>query len=45
MKKLIKMLQKYNIRNDVVLTRWQRNIIYDFIVDYCEGVKKQDGRK
>jgi len=44
MRKLIKLLEKYNLKEDVKLDRWQRNIIHDFIIDYCQGVKKQDDR-
>ena len=42
MKKLIKKLQKWEIRQefDTSLTKWQREIIYDFIIELLEIISK-----
>ena len=45
MRKLLKMLNKwYNQEKEWhTLTKWQRNIIYDFIIDYIQEVTKNNG--
>ena len=45
MRKLLKKLQRwYNVAKiDTILTKWQRDIIYDFIIDYIKGVKENNG--
>ena len=46
MRKLLKKLVNYQLNHDNTdLTRWQRDIIYNFVIDYIKGVKKQNGRK
>ena len=46
MRKLIEKLSKWLIRevDDVSLSKWQRDIIYNFVIDYIEGVKKHNGK-
>ena len=49
MRSLIRKLQKWYIKHqrlydeDIYLTKWQRDIIYDFIINFIKGVKKENG--
>ena len=48
MRKLLKKLQRWynedHLDKDIILTNWQRRIIYDFIIDFIKGVKEYNGR-
>ena len=44
MRKLVKMLNDWNLKNQVKFDKWQRNILFDFITDeYVKEVKKNNG--
>lgn len=45
MRRLLKKLTNFYLKEglDVTLTKWQRDIIADFIIDYLKEVKKYNG--
>ena len=40
MKKLLKELNKWNLRNDIKLSKWQREVLYNFLTEHIKEVKK-----
>lgn len=42
MKRLIKLLDKYNKKNPIPieLTSWQRKILFEHIIEQCENIQK-----
>ena len=44
MRKLLKMLKDWNLKYDVKLDKWQRNVLFEFITDdFVKEVKKNNG--
>ena len=47
MRKLLKSLNKWYKQHPIVeevkLNKWQRDIIYEFIIEYIKGVKENNG--
>ena len=46
MRKLLKQLNKWYLKQpfkEPILTKWQREIIYNFIIDFIKGVKENNG--
>lgn len=47
MRKLLKKLKTWYGKQpweaDLELTKWQRGIIYNFVIDYIKGVKEHNG--
>ena len=44
MRKLLKKLQKWYLKQpfkEPILSKWQRELIYDFIIEYIEEVTKK----
>ena len=45
MRKLLKMLKNWNLKNNVMLTKWQRIYLFEFLTEHIKEVKEQNGRK
>ena len=43
LKKLNQWYNQYPHTEELDLTKWQREIIYDFIIDYCKEVTRKNG--
>ena len=45
MRKLIKKLKEWNLTKDFKFDKWQRNILFEFIIDdYVKEVKKKNDK-
>ena len=43
MRKLLKMLKNWNLKNDITLTKWQRIYLFEFLTEHIKEVKKNNG--